>query len=226
MLFRVFLDQVTEDCMLHQFDEFAASLSSAVQHSVCSCISAAKTCRAKSVLRKKLWRSFHEVRSKELRDIWSKFYSAVKRERFDPLIEQQVNLKLFEGVLTTHFQVTPPSASPLNTSPQPQELSEEEEQIVRYAAGYVPMSLLKKHEKSESVEFVECLSKMAVNGDESSLLSYTLEWSRAINRGGLFEINDDAYRLFKEIEMKMQRKLLSMLQSSLPLPGVGDRCRC
>ena len=84
------------------------------------------------------------------------------------------------------------------------------------------MSLLKKHEKSvsdKSVEFVECLSKMAVNGDESSLLSYTLEWSRAINRGGLFQINDDAYRLFKEIEMKMQRKLLSMLQSSLPLPG-------
>ncbi len=30
---------------------------------------------------------------------------------------------------------------------QPQELSDEEEQIVRYVAGFVPMSLLKKHEK-------------------------------------------------------------------------------
>ena len=78
---------------------------------------------------------------------------------------------------------------------------------------------LKKHEKTfseKSVEFVECLSKMAVNGDESSFLLYTLEWS---SRGGLFEINDEAYRLFKEIEMKMQKQLLSILESSLSLPG-------
>ena len=57
---------------------------------------------------------------------------------------------------------------------------------------------------------------MAVNGDESSFLSYTLEWS---SRGGLFEMNDEAYRLFKEIEMKMQKQLLSILESSLSLPG-------
>ncbi len=52
----------------------------------------------------------------------------------------------------------------------------------------------------------------------------TLEWSRTLNRGGLFEINDEAYRLFKEIEMKMQKQLL--LESSLSLPRVGDRCYC
>ena len=131
-------------------------------------------------------------------------------------------MKLFECVLKTYFEVPSQAAIAMTASLQPQELSEEEEQIVRYAAGYVPMSLLKKHEKTfseKSVEFVECLSKMAVNGDESSFLSYTLEWSRTINRGGLFEINDEAYRLFKEIEMKMQKQLLSILESSLSLLG-------
>lgn len=72
------------------------------------------------------------------------------------------------------------------------------------AAGYIPMSLLRKFEKETGrvIEFVESLTKMAVNGEESLLLAYTLEWTRTINRGGLFEINDEAYRLFKAIEIK------------------------
>ena len=139
-------------------------------------------------MREKLWRSFHQIRVKKLKDIWSKYYSTVNRERFDPLIEQQVNVKLFEGVLHTHFEVSQPAGIAISTSLKPQELSEDEEQIVRYVAGYVSRSLLTKHEKESSekaVEFVECLSN----------------------------------RLFREIEMKMQKKLLSVLESSLSLPG-------
>ena len=146
------------------------------------------------------------------------------REKFDPLVEQRVNQKLFEGFLKTCFEVPSQAAVAMapSTSLQCQELDEEEEQIVRYAAGFVPMSLLKKHEKGStdrSVEFVECLSKMAVNGDESSFLSYTLEWSRTVNRGGLFEVNDEAYRLFKRIETRMQNQLRAMLNSALSVPG-------
>ena len=47
--------------------------------------------------------------------------------------------------------------------PQRQHL---EENIVRYASGYVPYSLMKKHERNVtemSAFFVECLSSMAVN---------------------------------------------------------------
>ena len=77
---RVFLEQVTEDSALKKFDDFATSLSSAIEKCVCSCISAAKTCRAKSVLREKLWRSFHQIRVKKLKDIWRKYYSTVNRE--------------------------------------------------------------------------------------------------------------------------------------------------
>ena len=119
---RLFLDQLTENCMLKKFDDFATSLFSAIEQSVSSCISAAKTCRAKSVLREKLWRSFHQIRAKKLRDIWSKFYSVVKRKRFDPSIEQQVNVKLFEGVLKTYFEVPSQAAIAMNASLQPQEL--------------------------------------------------------------------------------------------------------
>ena len=54
---------------------------------------------------------------------------------------------------------------------------------------------------------------MAVNGEESSFLAYTLEWSRAVNRRGLFEINDETFHLFQAIEQDMQKHLLSTLSS-------------
>ena len=154
--------------------------------------------------------------------IWGKLYDSMGREKFDPLVEQRVNKKLFEGFLKTCFEVPSQAAVAMapSTSLQCQELDEEEEQIVRYAAGFVPMSLLKKHEKGStdrSVKFVECLSKMAVNGDESSFLSYTLEWSRTVKRGGLFEINDEAYRL-KRIETRMQNQLRAMLKQCFKCP--------
>jgi len=104
--------------------------------------------------------------------------------------------------LKTHLEIPLPAVAVGSTSPS-LELSEEEEQIVRYAAGYVPMFLLKKYERgstNKSIEYVECLSKMAVNGEESSFLSYTLEWSKILNHGGLFKMNDEAYRLFRHIE--------------------------
>ena len=57
-------------------------------------------------------------------------------------------------------------------------LSRNEENIVPYAAGYVPMImvLMRRHETSsskKSVVFVESLSSMAVNGKDSTLLEYT-----------------------------------------------------
>lgn len=60
---------------------------------------------------------------------------------------------------------------------------------------------------------------MAVNGEESSLQEYTLEWTRKVNRGGLFEVNDETFRLFREIEIKMQWHLMEVLSRSVAIPG-------
>ena len=88
----------------------------------------------------------------------------------------------------------------------------DEENILRYAAGYIPFKLLKYYETKSSestVGIIECLSALAVNGEESSLLEYTRKWIWLLNRGGLFEVNDTAYTFFKEIEMKIRRKLFA-----------------
>ena len=74
----------------------------------------------------------------------------------------------------------------------------------------MPLKLLRDKEdiSTQSPGAVECLTAMAVNGEESSLLEYTRNWVFLINKGGLFEINDMTYSLFREIEMKVQRYLL------------------
>ena len=92
-------------------------------------------------------------------------------------------------------------------------LTEDEENVIRYAAGYVALKLLKKYEVS-TPEYIECLSTMAVAGDDSSLLEYTSEWTRQVNRGGLFEVNDMCFSLFREIELKTRQHLPSVLSQS------------
>ena len=65
---------------------------------------------------------------------------------------------------------------------------------MRYTSGYVPYSLMKRYERNvteKSASFVECLSSMAVNGEEGSFLEYTTQWVSKVNRGGLFEVNDN-----------------------------------
>ena len=49
-------------------------------------------------------------------------------------------------------------------------MSAMDENAVRYSAGYVSLTMLRAYEKQGSVkaaEFVECLSNMAVDGDDS-----------------------------------------------------------
>ena len=54
---------------------------------------------------------------------------------------------------------------------------------------------------------------MAVSGDETSLLQYTVTWTKLINRGNLFEISDSTFLFFQQVEL-VQNKLQFALQSS------------
>ena len=91
----------------------------------------------------------------------------------------------------------------------------EEENAVRYASGYVSLKLMKTYMHSDSTkaaQFVECLSNMAVAGEESDFYQYTTEWLRSVDRGGLFHINDISFLFFRAIEVATQLHLPQHLQ--------------
>ena len=204
--------KTSEEAYNDRFDQFAVELLATLE----SCLDIGpmmSTPKGVTHQREKLWKAFHRESIMKLPEMWKKFLQTVDLI-LDPLVYQTVNQKMFEEILKSRFGVQP------RKSPQCQaSLSQDEECIVRYAAGYIPLVLLKKHEKSQSlasVSFVECLSSMAVNGEESSFLEYTRDWLVKINRGGLFEVNDLAYQLFKEIEINLQTKLKDHLVQPIP----------
>ena len=88
-------------------------------------------------------------------------------------------------------------------------LTSEEEQTIRYISGYIPFALLKKYEKMKARgniaagAFVKLLNSWKLQGDNSEVadfLSYTDRWINLVNRGGLYEPNDELFLFFRCVE--------------------------
>ena len=76
-------------------------------------------------------------------------------------------------------------------------MSPDEDNVVRYASGYVPMVSKKRHDKTASKSLF-----LSLNASEAWLLmeKRTHYWNTQLigyqRLGGLFEVNDTAYLLF------------------------------
>ena len=90
------------------------------------------------------------------------------------LTRQSVNRHLF-NILQMEATSTTSSGQCDST---PVVMGSEEENTVRYASGYVAMKLMKEFTQKDTecaAQFVECLSHMAVEGEESSFYAYMAE---------------------------------------------------
>ena len=211
------ISEVLQGTSEDNFDAFATKLMKTLEKRFFSTISTVT--RSRSVLREKMWTTFHQLRLSELPLIWTEFFP-----NMSSLVCQQVSYKLYADLAKINLSqgqgIKPPST-------EIPELTLDEENIIRYAAGYVPFKLLKKYEKSKEVDFalsvIECLLTMSVNGDESDLMEYTRKWCLEIDRGGLFEINDITYALFKEIEMNVRCHLFTAFRRKSGDKSEDDR---
>ena len=159
--------------------------------------------------REKLWKTFHKLRLNKLSKMWQQLLHDIEI-KLSPLVYQSINQKLYSNIIDYHLG-TELDAKCENSASGVVALTVDEENIIRYAAGYVPFKLLLQYEKSkaeESVNVIDCLSGMGVNGEESDAMEYTSKWIELVNRGGAFEINDTTYLFFKEIELKVCKELL------------------
>ena len=81
---------------------------------------------------------------------------------------------------------------------------------------------MKQHD-IKYADFVECLTRIKPDDEDlvdtaTSFLDYTSQWIKIVNRGGLYEVNNDVL-LFKEIEKAMQVKLMSHLEKGTNPPS-------
>ena len=132
----------------------------------------------------------------------------------DPLLREYVHENLFEMFGMTKSEVNEQQIEVVD-------LTENDLNAFRYAAGYVPWKLLQKYTKPTCThpnkqDFIVCLSSLSQKVEDSvtsSYLEYTKRWLLAVDRGGLFHIHDEAYNMFYEIEC-LVKTLLTTLDSS------------
>nr|XP_054762129.1 uncharacterized protein LOC129268622 [Lytechinus pictus] len=92
-------------------------------------------------------------------------------------------------------------------------LTDHDQNVIRYVAGYIPHALVKRYRKQTSEKAKKFLSilKSWKSGQEDieadSFLEYTCTWTNLVNRGGLFTVNDKVFKLFRAMEIKTQKTL-------------------
>ena len=97
---------------------------------------------SRSVLKENAWIAFHQLRIDELTHKWSQF-----TPQLSPIICQHVNYELYAELIKSKLCGTFGDVA-CNTNVKVPKLNEDEENIIRYAAGYIPFKLLKKDEKN------------------------------------------------------------------------------
>ena len=154
--------------------------------------------------RELVWRKFHEIRGSPACDnLWKVLpFTATTN---DPMFQQM----MLTGVLERLIKILFPVVESVDEGQATISLSETDEKVIRYIAGYIPVSLRKKLERSSNPhkeEFIVCLWSMCEDDTTcDDFLSYTKTWINRVDRGGLFPVNNTAYLLFKQLEIKVQK---------------------
>lgn len=103
-----------------------------------------------------------------------------------PLFYQHFTLELFEQLLCEKLQSSNESVDDQSIS-----ISYEEENAIRYMAGYVIRKLNKKQDS------VDCLIE---KNKDSMAETSSSEWVNLIDRGGLVHVTKECFQLFLSIE--------------------------
>ena len=160
--------------------------------------------------RETMWKSFHEYRlSDDLAAQWTSLLESCNVHS-KHIVEQLLLQHVLRLLLLTLLRER-------NAADQVEEvvpsvnLTNQDQLVIRYASGYVPVNLIKRYNKQKSEtaqEYVHLLcswKKDEINS--TSFLNYTNVWINIQDRGGLFHVSDSVYNLFQCMEKSTQQTL-------------------
>lgn len=140
-----------------------------------------------------------------------------KRAASDILLTHIIN-KLFYKLIKLRTSLYPD----LNSQDLDLSISPQEEKILRYVAGFIPFSLLKRFKnKSSEIAILVCqliktwkADNEDLEKEDDNLSDYTKTWIERVDRGGLHNVNDPFYRFICRIEMAARNILNVRLMSN------------
>ncbi|XP_071499565.1 uncharacterized protein [Diadema antillarum] len=154
------------------------------------------------------FKKFHEFRmSKESKKHWDSFLAMNEFHPIsivDNILYQHMLEKLLDLIVVRVGGHQRPEQMTKEGEPND---GDHDAQVLRYIAGFVPYALLKRYRRSKqslAKEYAAILQSWKATEDGKtmapSFLSYTVAWIEMQNRGGLFCVTDDVFRLFWAME--------------------------
>lgn len=161
------------------------------------------THRTKHLKQEKMWGEYHNLRtSKGFATKWQSFLDHLENTEMSPCAAfiQHITHEVFKKMIQVEY---PLPASTNKTLPL---LTDVEVNALRYVAGYVCRTLHDRL-KSSNVEGKEVmvLYLSDLNGSDKS--GDGEEWINAINRGGLWQVNEEVFQTFMIIEEIVREEL-------------------
>ena len=162
--------------------------------------------RLSQAAREKMWGAYHCIRtSPTFACLWREFLQRAKIQVL-PIFYQSLTDILFQRRIEFYFPISKHSDK---GEAEDSVLTFEEENAIRYAAGYVLRAVRKKttkpskQQKDQLVETIDAIvgDNDVVGNDISS------SWLSVVDRGGLLHISDDLYRVFVAMELEIRRHL-------------------
>ena len=158
-----------------------------------------------------VWKAFHQYKLKSIKE-WKLFLASLQiltDGKHIHIVYQHLLLDLVALIIKDRNTADSPPQNPSSDVV----LSKQEEQVLRYAAGYVPFALcekLRRQRNNTAAKFCKILSTWRVcsTNTAKTFLEYTNDWINVQNRGGLFHVKDDVYLLFRTMENEI-RPILS-----------------
>ena len=144
-----------------------------------------------------MWGQYHSLRSSaSFRGDWIEFVEAAVGRTPSPIFFQHVTHEMFKCLIKTEYPITETNR-PIGN----RKLTTEEENALRYIAGYVCRKIIAKLESSSCFnrdDLILCMHNMRSDGGQENNVGE--DWVNAIDRGGLWHVTDLSYGLFYAME--------------------------
>ena len=176
-------------CAPDLFRSFGTKLTAALS----SCFIVKQTIKQQ---REAMWGQYHSLRSSpSFRDDWIDFVKEAVGRTPSPIFFQHVTHEIFKRLIKAEYPITE-----TNTPIGNKQMTTEEENALRYVAGYVCRKITAKLESSSASnkdDLIQCVHDMRSDSGQENVGE---DWVNAIDRGGLWHVTDLSYSLFYAVE--------------------------
>ena len=171
------------------------------------CIPPANQFKAVKTRRERMWYNYHKLRcSLEYTTMWTTFLTTNLNAECHPILWQLISDRVFKSLVKKQF----PLDSPSGAADEVPDMTNQEVNALRYAAGYVPRALRKKLKQSANPrkgQLLLCLMDLLDDGDEEH--GESEKWLDLVDRGGLTRVNETTFQVFLAMETELRHHLKS-----------------